>query len=153
MDNLGAFAAGHIGKAAPRAELRPATRSRSKWYRGHTMVEFGLSATAFLMLTFGIMDCGRALYAYHFVDYAARAATRYAIVRGSSSTTPAKASDIQTYVTSLATGLNANASCSGSPPTTPNGFASPPPGHRITLQAATCRLKCSTTSSPLAPFF
>ena len=32
---------------------------------------------------FGIMDCARALYCYHFVSYAARQGTRYAMVRGS----------------------------------------------------------------------
>jgi Flp pilus assembly protein TadG len=117
------------------------------------MVEFGLSATAFLMLLFGIMDCGRALYAYHFVDYAARAATRYAIVRGSSSTTPAKATDIQTYVTSLATGLNANASCSGSPPTTPNALCVTTTWAPDNAPGSNVQIKVQYNFKPLAPFF
>jgi Flp pilus assembly protein TadG len=59
------------------------------------------------------MDCSRALYAYHFISYAAQEGTRYAIVRGanfkgvSCSTTStqacdATADDIQKYVRGIA---------------------------------------------------
>ena len=65
------------------------------------LVEFGLSTLFFLVLVFGIMEFGRAVHAYHFVDYAARAATRYAIVRGSASPRPASAADIQAFVAGL----------------------------------------------------
>jgi Flp pilus assembly protein TadG len=64
-------------------------------------VEFGLAALVFLMVLFGIMEIGRAIHAYHFVDTAARAATRYAIVRGSDSPSPASAADIQSFVKGL----------------------------------------------------
>jgi len=50
--------------------------------RGATLVEFAISAAVLLMLFFGIMDFARALYAYHFVSYAAQEGTRYAMVRG-----------------------------------------------------------------------
>jgi Flp pilus assembly protein TadG len=50
---------------------------------GQSLVEFALTASLVLMAMFGIIDCSRALYAYHFVSYAARDATRYAMVRGS----------------------------------------------------------------------
>ncbi len=50
---------------------------------GSSMFEFSLSIMLLLMTIFGIMDCSRALYAYHFVGNAARDATRYAMVRGS----------------------------------------------------------------------
>jgi Flp pilus assembly protein TadG len=52
------------------------------------------------------MEISLALYTYHFVAQAARQATRYAMVRGSSCTTfasacPAQPSDIQNYVRGL----------------------------------------------------
>ena len=58
------------------------------------------------MVTFGLIEICLALYSYHFMAVAAREATRYAIVRGSSCTgfasaCPAAASDIQSYVQGL----------------------------------------------------
>ncbi|HET7214739.1 MAG TPA: TadE/TadG family type IV pilus assembly protein [Terriglobia bacterium] len=68
---------------------------------GSAVLEFGLVVVMFFMFVFGVMDFGRALYTYHFVSNAACEATRYAIVRGSSSTNPVTASDIQAYVKSI----------------------------------------------------
>lgn len=68
---------------------------------GSAVLEFGLVVVMFFMFVFGVMDFGRALYSYHFVSNAACEATRYAIVRGSSSTDPVTASDIQAYVKSI----------------------------------------------------
>lgn len=50
---------------------------------GASAVEMALSATIFLCLLFGMFESFVALYSYHYVSYAAREATRYAIVRGS----------------------------------------------------------------------
>jgi hypothetical protein len=55
---------------------------------------------------FGIIDFSRAMYAYHWVAYAAREGTRWASVRGADCVgltggCPAAATDIQTYVQSL----------------------------------------------------
>lgn len=82
---------------------------------GSSLVEFALTSTILLMMIFGILDCSRAMYAYHFVANAAEEATRYAMVRGSSwngvacsapSTVSctAKAADIQSFVTSITPG-------------------------------------------------
>jgi Flp pilus assembly protein TadG len=67
------------------------------------MVEFAVVLVGFLTLLFGLLDFGRALYVYHFVSYAARDGTRFAIVRGASCTTfttacPAAASDVTNYL-------------------------------------------------------
>ena len=51
---------------------------------GSGLIEFTLSAVVLLVAIFGIMDFSRALYADHYVSNAARDATRYAMVRGSS---------------------------------------------------------------------
>lgn len=77
--------------------------ARKRWNDlGTALVEFGLVVVVFFMFVFGVMDFGRALYTYHFVSNAACEATRYAMVRGSSSTDPATAADIESYVKSLA---------------------------------------------------
>ncbi|MGA7460996.1 MAG: TadE family protein [Candidatus Korobacteraceae bacterium] len=47
------------------------------------MVEFALSLTVLLTLLFGIIDIGRALFAYNWLYNGARQATRWAMVRGS----------------------------------------------------------------------
>jgi Flp pilus assembly protein TadG len=65
-----------------------------------------------MMLVFGVIDCSRALYTYHFVSCAAQQGGRYAIVRGgdwplscaasTSYSCQASAANITTYVRSLA---------------------------------------------------
>lgn len=53
---------------------------------GNTLVEMALvSAFVFMPLLFGIIQFAYALYAYNFVNMAARQATRYAVVRGAPS--------------------------------------------------------------------
>jgi Flp pilus assembly protein TadG len=79
--------------------------------RGSELVEFALSAAMLLTLMLGILDCCRALYAYHFVSWAAQQGTRYAAVRGADwgsacATTAtfncnAKGTDVVNYVQSL----------------------------------------------------
>ncbi len=71
---------------------------------GATLIETALSFAIVLSMTIGIMEIGLALYSYHFVSEAARDATRYAMVRGSSCTAtgcPATNSSVQSYITGL----------------------------------------------------
>jgi len=97
--------------------------------RGNTLAEFAVVLTASMILIVGIIDFGRALYTYHLVSNAARSATRYASVRGSScspSGCTATSGSIQTYVRGLAPELNqaqitvtttwtTSTACAGSP--------------------------------------
>ena len=80
---------------------------------GDTLIESGLSIAVMLLVIFGVMDFSRALYGYHFASSAARDATRYVMVRGSSwgstacgstfaSSCAAGSSDIATYVKAIA---------------------------------------------------
>jgi Flp pilus assembly protein TadG len=79
---------------------------------GSALVEQALVLTILLAVIFGIIDSGRALYTYHFVSQAAREATRWASVRGSTCVgltggCPADAGDVQTYVANVSgMGLN-----------------------------------------------
>jgi Flp pilus assembly protein TadG len=87
---------------------------------GQNLIEYAVVLIFTMLMLFGIMDFGRALYAYHFVSYAAREATRWAAVNGAScaddsscnggtyttatgtfmmNSGPASPADIQNYVT------------------------------------------------------
>jgi Flp pilus assembly protein TadG len=73
---------------------------------GSAIVETAFSVALLLVIVFGIAEISLALYSYHFISEAAREATRYAIVRGSScagfpSACPATAANIQNYVENL----------------------------------------------------
>ena len=102
------------------------------------MLEFSLAISSILLVLFGIIDLGRALYAYDWVSDAARRSTRFAMVRGEDCRSlaggcPATSSDVTTYVRSLATGIDtgqltvtttcfATASVSSPPPCAPPGW-------------------------------
>ena len=60
---------------------------------GSALVENAVVVSVLLMIFFGVIDFGRALYTFNFVAHAAREGTRYASVRG----------------------LTAGTACSGSP--------------------------------------
>lgn len=103
---------------------------RARREEGNSLVEMALvSAFVFLPMMFGIIQFSYALYAYNFVNMAARQATRYAAVRGAPSclisstfvdcnlgpsggsnpTTTSGSAALQTYVQSLTyPGINAN---------------------------------------------
>ena len=49
-------------------------------HRGQAMAEFALILPVFVLLLVGLFDVGRAIYAYHTVNNAAREAARLAIV-------------------------------------------------------------------------
>lgn len=76
---------------------------------GAALVEFAVSLSVLLALVLGTMEVCFALYAFHATDLAAREASRWAIVRGSTSCTntpnltdcDATAAEIQTYVSNL----------------------------------------------------
>ena len=79
--------------------------ARGTGQRGSVMVESALTLLLFLMFLLGIFDFGRMVYCYNYVSYAARRATRYASMRGNSSSSPVSASDIQTWVRNNAVGV------------------------------------------------
>ena len=84
-------------------------RRRIRDEEGAALVEVAISATAALGMLLGCFQAFMMLYSYHYVSYAARDATRWAIVRGlecrsDSATMPncnAAESDIQTHLQDL----------------------------------------------------
>jgi Flp pilus assembly protein TadG len=61
----------------------PKRSRRLKRVTGGTLVEFALVFIILVTILFGIAEFGHMLYAYHFVNQAAKEATRFAMVNGS----------------------------------------------------------------------
>jgi Flp pilus assembly protein TadG len=76
---------------------------------GQTMLETALSLALLLTMIFGVIAGALMLYTYHYLSYAARIGSRYAIVRGSACDNSAGMPDcpnvtsaqVQTYVRSV----------------------------------------------------
>ena len=64
------------------------------------------TAAAIVLARIGMMNCAIGVYDYNFVSFAAREATRYAAVRGSSSGSAASTTDISNFVIAQSKGLN-----------------------------------------------
>ena len=76
------------------------------FFRGQGITEFALIILGVLILIFSVMQGASAVAAYDFVTYAARDAARYAMVRGSTSPTPASTTDVTNFVLAEAQGIN-----------------------------------------------
>ena len=64
------------------------TERRRYRQRGSGLVEGALCFSAFLFITFGVMEFAMAIYAYNFCSYAAQDAARWASTRGANYPTP-----------------------------------------------------------------
>jgi Flp pilus assembly protein TadG len=70
--------------------VRHTSSQRRRTERGASLVEYAFVIILFFTLIFGISGFGHALYVYHHINNAAKEATRYAAVRGSTcNVTPA----------------------------------------------------------------
>ena len=74
--------------------------------KGTTIPEFALIAMIFFLLTLGLLDMGRGLFAYHLLTHAAREGARYAIVHGNRSDDPATTAIISNLVKNRAPSLS-----------------------------------------------
>ena len=77
---------------------------------GTALVEFSITVVVMLILLFGVVDVGRAAFAYDWVSNAARQGARYAIVRGAFCQAivpgcPANQAAVKNYVTTNAPGI------------------------------------------------
>jgi Flp pilus assembly protein TadG len=103
--------------------MRRQTKNGNKFsrQRGEAILEAAFVGLLILFMTFGILDFSRAMYAYHWVSYAAREGTRWASVRGADCPTsnplpggcPATAAQVQTFVQSIVAPAMFSAACSG----------------------------------------
>ena len=89
------------------ASLKSETRrARGDHRRGATVIEFAFVFVLFLATVVGMMDMGRAVWAYNTLAFATREGARYAIVHGTDSGSPATTTEIQNVVASHALGLD-----------------------------------------------
>jgi Flp pilus assembly protein TadG len=99
--------------SAPRChtDLRSRLQQARARQRGTTLLESAVMISVLLLMMFGVVGFGTALYTYHFVSNTAREATRWASVRGSTCTgglsggCPAADTDVTAYVQNLSTGI------------------------------------------------
>ena len=82
------------------------SKIRMNQCRGTAVVEIALMAMLFFGLIVGILDVGRAVFAYNSVAAVTRDATRFAIVHGRRSSSPATATDIQDFVRDRLSGFD-----------------------------------------------
>ncbi len=74
-------------------------RTQVKRYQhGQVLVEAALTAVVFFLLMFGIVVFSQLTRANEWVSHAAREGTRYAIVHGADSLSPATQDSIRTYL-------------------------------------------------------
>jgi len=94
-----------------RPELRKHPQPARARQRGTTILESAVMISVLLVMMFGVVGFGNALYTYHFVSNTAREATRWASVRGNTCTgglaggCPANDADVNAYVQNLSTGI------------------------------------------------
>jgi hypothetical protein len=108
------------------ARTRRASKSET---RGSSLVEQSFIIVFLLTMMLGIIDCGRALYTYHFVSNVAREATRWASVRstracatGPITPCPADAGNIRSTFTATMSSMGLDSSKITITPT----YAAPP---------------------------
>jgi Flp pilus assembly protein TadG len=73
---------------------------RWKGEEGSAALEMAISTMLYMVIVLGILDLTRMIYAYNFVSFAAREASRYASVRGTAN--PATSATVKTFVRSEA---------------------------------------------------
>ncbi len=106
------FAAANASARFKRCSREVGTRRHTAQSRerGTTLLESAVMISTLLVMMFGVVGFGTALYTYHFVSNTAREATRWASVRGStcgslSGGCPAADTDVNAYVQNLSTGI------------------------------------------------
>lgn len=91
-----------------------------KGERGVYIVESAITFSVFLLLMFGVMEFGRAIWAYSSIAHAGREGVRYAIVRGSESGRAVAATDVQDFVRNKAGLSTATVTTTWTPDNNPN---------------------------------
>ena len=104
---------------------------RVKTQSGNALLEGALSLTVFLMMFFGIIEFGRAVFAYNSLQFAAAAGARYGSIRRNSSGHLITASAMTTYVDGLLVGISP-----GSVTVTTTWSPDANPGSTITVNVA-----------------
>lgn len=73
---------------------------------GQSLVEFALASAIFFATVFGILELGLGVYRYNMIANLAQEGARWAAVHGSKSPSPAHLSDVRSFLTARASGLD-----------------------------------------------
>ena len=76
--------------------------------RGSALVEGAMTMTVLLMMLFGILEFGRAVWIYNSLANVSREAARYAMVHGESSKAPATTDDVAKIAKYYAVGMDSS---------------------------------------------
>ena|SRR2546426_845791 len=96
-----------------------AERGVERGQTGQSLAELSIVLVLFLVVTFGIVDAGRLIFAYNAVSLSAREGVRYAVVRGSASGHPASADDITAVIQSKTVGVPVDVTVTWDPDNNP----------------------------------
>ena len=77
--------------------------------RGETLIEFAFASVVFFLLIFGIIQFGIAVFTFNMVSNLAQEGARYAAVHGKNSGAAQDESQVVSFVTGRAVGLNVTA--------------------------------------------
>ena len=86
---------------------------------GQSLAELPVVLVLFLVLSFGIIDAGRLIYAYNGVSSSAREGVRWAAVRGGTSGRAATTGEITSFVQSMTVGTPVNVTVAWNPDNRP----------------------------------
>ena len=104
--------------------------------RGQSLAELPIVIVLFLVVTFGIVDAARLIYAYNAVSSSSREGVRWAVVRGGTSGRAATEADITTFVQSKTVGTPVNVTVTWTPDNQPG---------------STVAVKVTNAFAPIAP--
>ena len=113
----------------------PIYRQALRDTRGQTLLEFAFASLLFFLTMFGTIEFGLAVWQYNMMSDLAQEGARWASVHGASSSSPASAADVQTFVQGRALNFTVTATTTPVPSTVA-------PGSTITVQV-------QSTYSPL----
>jgi Flp pilus assembly protein TadG len=114
-----------------RANAIDAPTAQRMGQRGSAIVEQAIALPVMILLMFGVIDMSRALYAYHYVSYIAREASRWASVRSIANGGPVTDTQVDNFVKDV-TGMGLDSSKF----TTTVGYLRPPSGTPLCPSAA-----------------
>jgi Flp pilus assembly protein TadG len=121
------------------------TNRRARRQRGSQLTEVALVTIPFFTLVLGIIAGGYLVFLYDSTAFMAQQGARWASVRGSTSSSPATAASVQTYVDSQGAGL-APGSLTVATTWSPNNN----PGSTVTVQVSYAATPLAALAFPQA---
>jgi Flp pilus assembly protein TadG len=127
----------------PCASVANSCNPRARRQRGSQLVEIALVTVPFFTLVLGVIAGGYLVFVYDSTAFMAQQGARWASVHGSSSSSPATAASVQSYVESQGAGL-ATGAVTVATTWSPNNS----PGSTVTVQVSYAATSLSSLALP-----